>query len=415
MYLTGMAQREVYGAGYRVKDDITIDDLFARTHHVIDREIEVVRDQLMRNHVDISAAAARSSTRTRSPSLGDDASAPRRRSPRGTSSSPPGSTPNRPEAVPFDERTVLDSDGILAARADPELDGRRRRRGHRHRVRVDVRGARHARHRHRQAARAARVVRRRDRRGAQVPPARPGGVVPVRRGGGRRRQRRRTAPSRELASGKRIAGRGGAVLRRPPGRRPTRSTWRTPGCRADRAAASRSTTSTAPSVPHIFAVGDVIGFPALAATSMEQGRLAACHAFGEPARELQTVLPIGIYTIPEISYCGRTEEELTDGGGPLRGRHRALPRARARADRRRPLRDAQAARPHRDARAARRAHLRDRRDRAHPHRPGGDGAAAATIDYFVDTVFNYPTLAEAYKVAALDAMNKIRQVARFSL
>ena len=58
-------------------------------------------------------------------------------------------------------------------------------------------------------------------------------------------------------------------------------------------------------MPHIYAVGDVIGFPALAATSMDQGRLAAAHAFGEPANELQGLQPIGIYTIPEISYCGK--------------------------------------------------------------------------------------------------------------
>ena len=82
-------------------------------------------------------------------------------------------------------------------------------------------------------------------------------------------------------------------------------------------------------VPHIFAVGDVIGFPALAATSMDQGRLAAYHAFDEPARELQAVQPIGIYTIPEISYCGRTEEELTTSAVPYEvgvARYRELAR-----------------------------------------------------------------------------------------
>ncbi len=106
-------------------------------------------------------------------------------------------------------------------------------------------------------------------------------------------------------------------------------------------------------VPHIFAVGDVIGFPALAATSMDQGRLAAYHAFGEPARELQELQPIGIYTVPEISYCGRTEAELTVGVGALRGGHVALPGAGARRDRRRLLRHAQAARLHRRPHAAR--------------------------------------------------------------
>src|SRR5690606_21693184 len=82
-------------------------------------------------------------------------------------------------------------------------------------------------------------------------------------------------------------------------------------------------------VPHIFAVGDVIGFPALAATSMDQGRLAAYHAFGEPVRELQELQPIGIYTVPEISFCGRTEAELTAAAVPYEvgmSRYRELAR-----------------------------------------------------------------------------------------
>ncbi len=72
------------------------------------------------------------------------------------------------------------------------------------------------------------------------------------------------------------------------------------------------------SVPNIYAVGDVIGFPALAATSMEQGRLAAHHACGEPLHGLDKTQPIGIYTIPEISFVGRTEEELTHENVPSR-------------------------------------------------------------------------------------------------
>src|SRR6185437_4490322 len=82
-------------------------------------------------------------------------------------------------------------------------------------------------------------------------------------------------------------------------------------------------------VDHIYAVGDVIGFPALAATSMDQGRLAASHAFDEPANELRGLQPIGIYTIPEISYVGRTEEELTASSVPYEvgvSRYRELAR-----------------------------------------------------------------------------------------
>ena len=70
------------------------------------------------------------------------------------------------------------------------------------------------------------------------------------------------------------------------------------------------------SLPHIFAASDVIGFPSLASTSMEQGRIACCHAFGAPAENTPDLLPYSIYTIPEISIVGRSEEELTDAGVP---------------------------------------------------------------------------------------------------
>jgi hypothetical protein len=82
-------------------------------------------------------------------------------------------------------------------------------------------------------------------------------------------------------------------------------------------------------VAHIFAVGDVVGFPAPAVTSMNQGRLAAYHAFGEPAHELQELQPIGVHTVPEISYCGRTEAELTQSAVPYEvgmSRYRELAR-----------------------------------------------------------------------------------------
>ena len=88
-------------------------------------------------------------------------------------------------------------------------------------------------------------------------------------------------------------------------------------------------------VPHIYAVGDVIGFPALAATSMDQGRLAASYAFSEAARELQALQPIGIYTIPEISYCGKVEAELTNESVPFEvgiSRYRELARGQITGD-----------------------------------------------------------------------------------
>ena len=82
-------------------------------------------------------------------------------------------------------------------------------------------------------------------------------------------------------------------------------------------------------------MGDVIGFPSLASTSMEQGRLAACHAFGRPGHSVPELFPYGIYTIPEISMVGRTEEELTQEGVPYEVGKAPLPRDRPRPDHRR--------------------------------------------------------------------------------
>jgi len=164
-------------------------------------------------------------------------------------------------------------------------------------------------------------------------------------------------------------------------------------------------------VPHIYAAGDVVGFPSLAATSMEQGRLAVRHAFGEPASGIAELLPFGIYTIPEISFVGKTEEELTDAGVPYEigiSRYRELARGAILGDSYGMLKLL--------------VHAHDRRLLGvHAIGTGATElihigqavmAFAGTIDYLVDTVFNYPTLAESYKVAALDASNKIAALAR---
>jgi NAD(P) transhydrogenase len=159
-------------------------------------------------------------------------------------------------------------------------------------------------------------------------------------------------------------------------------------------------------VPHIYAVGDVIGFPSLASVSSEQGRLAVCHALNLPCRALTSLFPYGIYTIPEISYVGSTEEELTEAGIPYEtgiARYREIARGQILGD------DSGLLKLlfHRQTRTLLGVHII------------GDGASelvhigqavlsyGGTIDYFIDAVFNYPTLAECYKVAALAGMNKL--------
>lgn len=165
-------------------------------------------------------------------------------------------------------------------------------------------------------------------------------------------------------------------------------------------------------VPHIYAVGDVIGFPALAATAMEQGRLAACHAFGVPTRSFPHLLPYGIYAIPEIAMVGETEQKLTKAGIPYEtgvARYDELARGEMLGDR--------------DGLLKLLVHQKDR------HLLGvhviGTSATElihigqmvmtvnGTVDMLVDNVFNYPTLAEAYKVAAHNAVNKLNQLRTF--
>jgi len=165
--------------------------------------------------------------------------------------------------------------------------------------------------------------------------------------------------------------------------------------------------------PHIFAVGDVIGFPALAATSMDQGRLAAYRAFGEPARELAAVQPIGIYTIPEISYCGATETELTSSAIPYEvgiSRYRELARGQIVGDAYGMLKLLVST----VDRKILGVHVFGTGATDLVHIGQAVMGCGGTVDYLVDTVFNYPTLSEAYKVAALDATNKIRALDRFT-
>jgi len=166
-------------------------------------------------------------------------------------------------------------------------------------------------------------------------------------------------------------------------------------------------------VPHIYAVGDVIGFPALAATSMEQGRIAAHDACGEPLHALSETQPIGIYTIPEISFVGRTEEQLTHDNVPFEAgisRYRELARGQIIGDSYGVLKLLVCLDDHRLLGV----HVFGTGATELVHIGQAVMGCGGTVDYLVDAVFNYPTLAEAYKVAALDAMNKMRAIARFS-
>lgn len=180
------------------------------------------------------------------------------------------------------------------------------------------------------------------------------------------------------------------------------------GINADARGRLQVDTSFRTTVPHIFAAGDVIGYPSLAATSSEQGRLAACHAFGVEAGPMAANFPIGIYAIPEISMVGAPEHVLTEQKIPYEtgvARYREIARGQIVGD---------------DSGFLKMLFHRQTRQLLGVHAVG----TAATelihigqavlglgggLDYFLQTVFNYPTFAECYKVAALDAANKLRR------
>lgn len=160
------------------------------------------------------------------------------------------------------------------------------------------------------------------------------------------------------------------------------------------------------SVPHIYAAGDVIGFPALASTSMEQGRLASCHMFGAPSQNMSALFPYGIYTIPEISMVGQTEEKLTAAKVPYEvgiAKYKELAKSMMLGDESGMLKllfD-------RNTKKLLGVHAIGQRATEIIHIGQAVLAYGGSIEYFRDTVFNYPTLAEAYKVAALDGLNKL--------
>jgi NAD(P) transhydrogenase len=159
-------------------------------------------------------------------------------------------------------------------------------------------------------------------------------------------------------------------------------------------------------VPHIYAAGDVIGFPALASTSMEQGRLASCHMFGASCESRRDSIPYGIYTIPEISMAGRTEQELTQAKVPYEiGLARFEETAKGQmlgveAGLLKLLFDPR-------TRKLLGVHIFGESATEIVHIGQAVLSFGGTIEYFRDSVFNYPTMAEAYKVAGLDGLNRL--------
>jgi len=409
LYLTGLDQREMYGQSYRVKEEITIADLAARTQHVVSKENDVVRSQLTRNRVTILTGTARF-VDAHTVSIDGAGGQPRQVSAENIVIAT-GTRPARPASVDFDERTVIDSDGIIHLKRVPRsmvVAG------------AGVIGIEYA---SMFAALGTKVtvVEQRDRMlefcdlevvealkyhlrdlavtfrfGETVAAveARPEGAIA------------------SLASGKRIPA---DTVMYSAGRQGMTDDLDLPaaGLAADKRGRIAVDEFYRTAVPHIYAVGDVIGFPALAATSMEQGRLAAHHACGEPVHDFSKLQPIGIYSLPEISFIGKTEDQLTEECVPFEvgvSRYRELARGQIIGDSYGVLKLLVSPLD----RKLLGVHVFGTGATELVHIGQAVMGCGGTIDYLVDAVFNYPTLAESYKVAALDATNKMRQIERFS-
>ena len=160
-------------------------------------------------------------------------------------------------------------------------------------------------------------------------------------------------------------------------------------------------------VPNIYAVGDVIGFPSLASTSMEQGRIAVCNAFSHPYVSVPELFPYGIFTIPEISMVGRTEEDLTKAGVPYeigRATYREIARGQIIGDQIGLLKLL----IHVETHKLLGVHILGEDASELIHIGQAVMAHEGTVEYFINSVFNYPTLAECYKTAAFDGINRLQ-------
>ena len=409
LYLTGMNQRELYGAGYRVKANITPADLLARTTHVIGKEIEVVRSQLLRNRIELITGTGRFAD-PHTIVVDDEQRGERVTVTAKNVVIATGTAPARPVDVEFDDYRVLDSDGILNLEFIPSSMVV---------VGAGVIGIEYA---SMFAALGSKVtvVEKRDSmldfcdreiveslqfhlRDLAVTFRFGEAVTAVDVGA--------SGTVTTLASGKRIPAE--AVMYSAGRQGMTESLeLENAGLEADARGRIFVDDNFQTKVDHIYAVGDVIGFPALAATSMDQGRLASYHAFDQPSKGLMDLQPIGIYSIPEVSYVGATEVELTKNSVPYEvgvSRYRELARGQIAGDSYGMLKLLVSTE---DLKLLG-VHIFGSGATDLIHIGQAVMGCGGTVEYLVDAVFNYPTLSEAYKVAALDVTNKIRALESF--
>ncbi|HKS97202.1 MAG TPA: Si-specific NAD(P)(+) transhydrogenase [Terriglobia bacterium] len=405
LHLSGYNYQNIYGVNYRVKEKITMADLSFRVQHVIKTEIDVVQAQLSRNGIDVMTGVASFL----------DAHHVRAVNSRGQSDFEAeiiviaaGTKPAVSPKVPFNNRTIINSDQILDMPEVPKtmivvgggvigveytcmfaalgvrvilVEKRPRLLEFADAEMVEALSYR---------LRDSRVTMRLNEEVESVEETPDGTVVA------------------NLMSKKKISG---DALLYAVGRQGNVEELNLPaaGIEADARGRISVNADYCTSQPNIYAVGDVIGFPSLASVSMEQGRIAVAKALGLPVSSNPANYPYGIYTIPEISFIGKTEEQLTDEDVPYEvgiGYYREIARGQIRGDTTGRLKLIF----HRETKELLGVHII------------GEGAAEllhigqavyilkGKVDYFVETVFNYPTLAECYKAAAFNGLNKLAKL-----
>jgi NAD(P) transhydrogenase len=407
LYFSGYALRELYGESYRVKQNITIEDLLFRTEHVIRHEIDVTRHQLNRNGVElINAEASFIDPHTLRLKLVEGSG--ERTLTAANILIATGSEPARPSHIPFDGQTIFVSDDILVLKSLPRTLAV---------VGAGIVGCEYA-----SIFAALGIPVTLIERQRRLLPFADSEIVEtldyhlrenrmtLRLGetvSGIELQENKVGPHVKinLASGKQVVtekalysiGRTGA----------TRSlNLQAAGLAPDERGRLKVNENYQTAVPHIYATGDVIGFPSLASTSMEQGRLAACHAFGVQTSSAPALFPYGIYTIPEISYVGRNEEELTQQNVPYevgKAQYREIARGQIIGDVIGMLKLIF----HRETHELLGVHIIGESAAELVHIGQAVLTFGGKIDYFINSVFNYPTLAECYKNAAFDGVNRL--------
>lgn len=401
LHLTGYRHRDVYEESYRRKCEITMDDLRLMIRNVGQTEWQILQDQFARNRVTVICGEA---------SFVD----PHRIQISGRGEAQviegrhillaPGTKPTRPAHIPFNGQSVFDSDEILALRKVPRsmivvgggvigleyaimfatlgvqvtvIDGRAQLLEFCDREIIET------------LLHHARSLGMIFRLGESVVEIREpkSGRVAV-----------------ELESGKRLLGETVLFSVGRVGDTAALHLDRA-GLETDNRGRIRCNEQFQTQASHIYAVGDVVGFPALASTSMEQGRRAACHMMGREFEPCQ-YMPYGLFTIPEISMVGQNEQQLTDARVPYEvgmARFSEIARGQIAGDHTGMLKLLF----HRDSRKLLGVHVIGESATEIIHIGQAVMALGGTLDYFRDTVFNYPTMAECYKVAALDGLNKL--------